>query len=392
MRLPRLRREALRRVHELAEQMLERATRCIGEPRMLLEEELDLQVPARERLLWQGLKKLIEDRCTFAVSTDVDPVELRHRLFAKASQLRLRTNFDRDTRMELIEQVAKELSCPPQRVEDALFADLKPAQRLEEIDISSADELVCRYELGRAQCVLLKAQHVEIRFRPDSPEQSRVVFQKLKFLQLLFNVEHMADEVILQLEGPLSLFRANTRYGLKLAMALPVVAALPECRIRADVTWGKSRTQRVFHWESDELSSVPASSPIRARPEIQRLQTDFQKFSENWSVAPANTILHAPGLGVCVPDLTFTQVHTGNAIHLELLGFWSREAVWRRVDWSASGKLPPVLYVYSDKLRVSESALPQTAHGALLTFKGVIPANKVCAKLEALHSAPQASD
>ena len=382
MRIPRLRADALTRIRQLADQMLALAQTCIGEPRMALDEALDIGVPTKERLLWMGLKKLIFDRCAFAVSSDVEPSDLRQQLFSRAAQLRQQGRFDDESRRLLFEQVATELSSSVQELEFSLFADLKPAQRLEKLELTSADELVSRYELGRAQSVLLRAQHVEVAFRPNSPEQARLAFQKLKFLQLLFRVERTDDRVIVKIEGPLSLFRATTRYGLKLAMALPVLATLPECQLRADVLWGKSRTQRVFRWESCELTSLPPASPLCRRPEIERLQADFHKHSNDWHVAPAASVLHAPGHGVCVPDLVFTHVKTGTLIHLELLGFWSREAVWQRIDWSRSGKLPSVLFVYSDKLRVSEDAMEKASHGALLSFKGVISPDKVRAKLD----------
>jgi hypothetical protein len=383
MRIPRLRADALTRVHQLAEQMLALALPCVGETRMALDEALAIEVPQKERLIWMGLQKLVLDRCTFAISGDVEPSELRRQIFSRAALLRRQGHFDEDSRRLLLEQVASERSMSVPDIEFSLFADLKPAQRLEKLELTSADELVSRYELGRAQSVLLKAQRVEVSFRPSSPEQARRAFQKLKFLQLLFGVERRDDHVIVQIEGPLSLFRATTRYGLKLAMALPILATLPECQLRADVMWGKSRTQRVFRWESCELASLPPLAPPRARPEIERLQADFQKHAKDWRVAPSDSILHAPGQGVCIPDLAFTHVKSAMCIHLELMGFWSREAIWQRIDWARSGKLPRVLFVYSDKLRVSEAALESASHAALLSFKGVISADKVRAKLDA---------
>ena len=70
---------------------------------------------------------------------------------------------------------------------------------------------------------------------------------------------------------------------------------------------------------------------------------------------------------------------------MELLGSWSREAVWQRIDMVKS--LPtPFVFLVSDRLRVSEKALEQSDHGALFIFKGVINRKRLIEKLDGFLS------
>lgn len=399
MRVPRLQGNARARAHQLSMEMLAVANQSVGLTRMEFDEALEERAPPNERLLWRGLKKLLEDRCTFEVNAVIDPIELRSRLFAKASAFRTDQLLDDSARTRLLEELARELLTDAMSVEASLFADLKPAQRLQTVERCDADDLLLRYELGRAQAILLRAEALELRFHFTSPEVLRPVFQKLKFLQLLFSVRQERDELTVHIDGPLSLFRSSTRYGFKLAMALPVFASAPECTLRAQVLWGKARTRRVFVWErADCISELPAA-PVQLAPEISRLQQEFSSISQDWKVEPAQAVFQTPGQGVCIPDLVFTHRVRQEQIYLELLGFWSRDAVWQRVDWARSGTLPRILFAYSEKLRVSEQALDSVESGALLGFKGVIPVHKLLTKLNELcrvrqptsHEAPPRS-
>ena len=75
-------------------------------------------------------------------------------------------------------------------------------------------------------------------------------------------------------------------------------------------------------------------------------------------------------MGLCVPDLVFERA--GTAIHLEVMGYWSREAVWRRVELVQGGLASPILFAVNSRLRVSEEVLPGDAASALYVYKGTM--------------------
>jgi hypothetical protein len=94
--------------------------------------------------------------------------------------------------------------------------------------------------------------------------------------------------------------------------------------------------------------------------------------------------LDLPGVGLCVPDLLFENGENGDKVHLEVLGFWSREAVWRRVDLVERGIGGRILFAVSQHLRVSEDVLGDNLPGALYVYKRVMNARAVLERVEAL--------
>jgi len=71
-------------------------------------------------------------------------------------------------------------------------------------------------------------------------------------------------------------------------------------------------------------------------------------------------------------------------VFVEILGFWSRDAVWKRVELVEKGLAPPIVFCVSARLRVSEQVLPEDASGALYVYKGAIVPRALAAKCEAV--------
>jgi predicted nuclease of restriction endonuclease-like RecB superfamily len=96
--------------------------------------------------------------------------------------------------------------------------------------------------------------------------------------------------------------------------------------------------------------------------------------------------LDVPGAGLCIPDLVFKERGTGARVYFEVLGYWSRDAVWRRVELVQAGLREPVLFAVSSRLRVSEEVLSDDDSAALYVYKGALSARAVLRKLEALQN------
>jgi predicted nuclease of restriction endonuclease-like RecB superfamily len=373
--------ERRRRAEEIAEQLVLAAKGGVGEPRETLEEAWAIEVASKERLLLLGLRKLLDDRCTFETAGGLDPVAVRRAVFERSAAARaadgVRAAFDRAA---ILQSVAEDLDSDAASVEAALFGDLKAAQRLTAVDVGSPRELTERYDLAQAQAVLLKAVRVTARVGGADPDAYRALFRRLKFQRLLFTCEPEGDGYRLEIDGPYSLFSSSTKYGLQLAIALPALAALPRCEIEADVRWGKQKSARTFVWtREDARLPAPDESP-RMRDDVERLLDDVNGRDDAWSAAPADVMFHVPGAGVCVPDVALTNEESGAVVYVEVLGFWSRDAVWKRVELIERGLDERVLFAVSSRLRVSEKALDDDAPGALYVYKGVMSARRVVDK------------
>ena len=55
-----------------------------------------IPVAPRERRLFAGLCKLVEDACEFEMVSALEPAELRSELFLRAAELRRKGEFDRE--------------------------------------------------------------------------------------------------------------------------------------------------------------------------------------------------------------------------------------------------------------------------------------------------------
>lgn len=353
-----------------------------------------VDVGPREHRLRDGLVKLIEDRCQFDTRDDADPEETRRQVFSRASEARASLPagvlLDRET---LLAEVASERGTSPDAIERALFADLRGAHRLTEFRAPSGAGLVAAYEHAQAQAVLLRAVKVTVDVLCSSAGGLRALFRRLKFLRLLHTVVRTEKGHRIVIDGPFSLFESATKYGLQLALVLPALDHCDAWRLEADVRWGKDRTPLSFRLASDAWSA--ASTPLEASPlpdEVQALVRSFVALDTPWRVSESTDILELPGVGLAIPDLVFER-RRGKAgpperVYLEVLGYWSRAAAWKRVELVEAGLPERILFAVSSHLRVSEEVLDGEHPGALYVYKRTMSARVIAERLEQLMARP----
>lgn len=375
------------RAVELATELGERLRAEVGKPRDAVETALEgLELRPSERKLALGLAKLLLDAAEFESHAALDPVELRRLVFSRAAAARraatLEAPFSRDS---VVGAAAAELGLSPAQAEESLYADLRGAERLIRAPALDPAELVRRYEQGQIQAVLLRAVRVTVDVSCAAPEAYRACFHKLKFRKLMYRSERLpSGGYRLEIDGPYSLFESVTKYGLELALMLPALEACDVFELRADIAWGTSRTPLTFeHRHTRARSDRPE---LFARDEVVELARDFAALGSLWEVAPADEIIDLPGSGVCVPDLVFRRKGV-EPIYFELLGFWSRDAVFQRIELAERGLGRRLVFGVSSKLRVSDQLLEADSHAALYVFKGKPNPRALERKLDTLHAA-----
>ena len=371
------------RAIELAEAVLAAARASVGQSRAELAEAWSgLAGKPSERRLVDGLAKLVEDASEFAADTEHDPAELRREVFLAAEALRQRPgeHFERD---RVLAEVAERRGLPPQSVERLLYADLRQAHELLRAPAIGAVALVERYEAAQVQAVLLKAESVSAVVRCRAPGAYRQLFRKLKFRRLLHRIEALDDEGYrIVIDGPYSLFDSVTKYGLNLALVLPALLECDQLQLEAQVRWGKRRERLVFRLEQRRRKGGESAAG-ELPDEVAQLLEAFERLGSSWTARPADKIVDLPGLGVCVPDMVFER-RTGETVFLEVLGYWSREAVWKRVELAEAGLPERMLFAVSSRLRVSEAVLDGDPSAALYVYKGTMSARAIAKKLDAL--------
>lgn len=100
-------------------------------------------------------------------------------------------------------------------------------------------------------------------------------------------------------------------------------------------------------------------------------------------MATTEKLFSVPGLGVCVPDVVCRRAGFSD-VYLELLGYWSRDAVFRRVEWVEQLPDHRFIFLVPHRLRVSEEILPEHVESRLHIFKATPNARRLVQELEAL--------
>lgn len=343
------------------------------------------EVDARDQKVKAGLLKLCLDRCTFEAEPELEPEALRREVFERAASARKKGAF---VRSDVLAEVAALRETTADAVERALFADLRAAHKLLEVATIAPDALVRAYEHGQAQAVLLRATKIVVDVTA-APGPTRALFHKLKFLRLLHVIEKKETQHRITIDGPFSLFESATKYGLELAMVLPALDGCDEWSLAAEVLWGKERTPLLFRLdgaaEEKDTTKKAGRSPAWLADDVKELAKAICALDPAWSARPANAILELAGVGLCVPDLELSR--DGRVVYLESMGYWSRDAVWRRVELVQAGLAAPILFAVSERLRVSEEVLPGDAPAALYVYKGTMHARAVLERINRLWNA-----
>ncbi len=379
--------DAALRAQALAEQVLLVLAGTVNETRLVVEQALnELESTPQEKKLLSALRKLALDDSVFDSNAALDAPSLRREVFSRAvlarQALAIGAHFDR---AQVLAETAAALGVTPELLEAGLYSDLRSAERLLKAPTYAADGLLARHARAEVQAVLLCSVRVVVDVLCATPDQYRTLFQKLKFRQLLFRLSARVDGGYrIEIDGPYSLFESVTKYGLELALLLPALEACDSVQLTADLRWGKKREPLSFSLLLTQARSLEPSPP---RDEVQALLDAFGD-NESWRAEPAQEVLDLPGVGLCVPDLCFTQRDTGELVLCEVLGFWNRAAVWRRIELATQGLSSKIVFVVSARLRVSEELLDGADSAALYVYKAAINPKALQRKLDQLTAGP----
>lgn len=411
--------EAGERLLPIARAYVDLYKRMVGRSREEIDEAVAaVHVSARDRVAALGLRKVLDDRCEYEARSADDPEEVRREVFLAAAaarrELDVRADFDRAA---VLAEVGARLGRSAAELEETLFADLRGAELLKQAWPLGAEALIERYNLALAQSILLRATRVTVLVSGETADRYRRLFRAMRFLGLLHQVALHAEEAparaldggparkgrskgkggpstapepagkkavySITIDGPFSLFGPSQKYGMRLATLLHAVLGCERFLLSADVVWGPRREAAVFR-VSPEDGLVPHAAELpSSSPALDAFVAGFEKLGSPWKVAHSDRIFAAPGEPAVIPDLVFSNERTGEEVFLEAFGFWSRAAVWTRVEQIRRGALPaPLLLAVSKELRVSAEVLEEGDAGEVYVYKATMLPRAVLERLE----------
>jgi predicted nuclease of restriction endonuclease-like RecB superfamily len=378
------------RVRALIDTFHEHVGRTRGELRDALEETTRGRPDFR---LDRGLAKLLEDRSRFLGIESEAAATLRLELFTRAASARRETGtVEREDLLDglLADPGPEALGLPAgserTELDAALYGDLKLNQVLIEIKAIEPEALIDRYNLALAQAVLLRAHHLRVEVRAAEPARLRQLLRHVKFQGLLTLAARQPDgRVLLELDGPLSLFGNTARYGVKMAGFLPALLLCEDWSLEAVVALGRSRTQRTFQLTPAQGLVTHARDAGAWLPElIEAFSGRFAELESEWSVDLQVPLLNLGG-EVIVPDFRFVHV-SGFEASMEVLGYWRRGGVARRLEALSEHGAPNLVVAVDHKLKLGDEGV-KGLEGPVVPYREVPNGRTVLRVLERLRKA-----
>jgi predicted nuclease of restriction endonuclease-like RecB superfamily len=320
---------------EQAELLIKIYRQAIGTTRGMIDEQLaDHFGEEKETNLPRALAHLLEGRSVYVTASFDTPQTIRERLFLRAAHqrksLNIGANFNRDA---LIRELALEYSVPDAYIEQSLFADLPSEQVLCEFKALEPIELLQLYNISLVQSIMLRSTSIEIVLRDNSLEWYRRFFQLVKFYRLIYELEQVGDLTFrLTFDGPLSLFTATTRYGLQIANLFPLILQSKDFELKATLAWGPTRKKKWMRVDPDDNLVASQIDDLQYMPQdLQDFYQLFQKRVHDIEIV-TNVDLISMLQNIWIPDFKLTHKHSGGIVYLELLGYWRRANLERRLQ------------------------------------------------------------
>lgn len=330
----------------------------------------------------RGLRRVLEDASEFATDAPIPPSEIRARLFAGGPAPRTSVPGGPPSAADRIAALAAELDCPAAHLARALFADLKDNQVLRACPVASGRWLLDRYNVALVQGLLLDALEVEIRLDRPKPERARQLFRAIRFHQLMHRLEPVPQtpgSFRILLDGPASLFRLSTRYGMALARFFPVVPLLDTpWTLTARVAWRRLHRSLVVGSADRLRSHLPDVGTWVSREE-QEFEARFRALDSGWALERGAAVLDLGGEALWAPDWV---VRRGDREALvEIVGVWRKAWLSRRLDLLARHGARNAVLVVSRALVGDKGEFPDLP-GAVVAFRRVVPVKDVLAAVE----------
>ncbi len=300
---------------------------------------------------------------TFEVRSPLDPAMLRQRVFECSAQTVPSPQTSSQTLSHLANALSRELEreVSPEQIRAGLYADLPDNHILTQFDAPTPDALIHRYNLSQAQGVLYRASHVTITAHRNDPGEYKLLFRYMKLFGLMAYIEGDADHgFTLTIDGPASLFKPSTRYGLALAKMLPALLHVTRWQLTATLVPRavSPYTPPLARFSLDDkcglVTHYPPGKPHDSMIE-QAFAERWQHTKTEWRLEREVDLIPLPG-SVMVPD--FRLVHPdGRAFLFEIVGYWRPEYLRKKFSQVRRAGRDDLILAVSERLNLEKAGV-----------------------------------
>jgi uncharacterized protein len=340
----------------------------------------------------RGLAHLLSSEAfsTFETVSPLDPLALRERVFALAAQGVPSAQATLQVMQTVADRLSQELDreVALEQVQAGLYADLPDNQVLTQFEAPTPEALLHRYNVSQVQGVFYRASQVVLTAHRNDPGQYKLLFRYIKLFSLMSYIEGDADHgFTLTLDGPTSLFKPSTRYGLKLAMLLPALLHVTQWSLAATLHQkdAYTGTVRVGRFTLDDgcglVTHYPPGKTYDSMLEASFVER-WEKAKTEWRLEREVDLIPIPG-SVMIPD--FRLVHPdGRSLLLEIVGYWRPEYLRKKFSQVRQSGRDDLVLAVSERLNLEKAGVKiQETPARIVWFKDQLLPKAVLEAIEA---------
>lgn len=333
--------------------------------------------PPKQRLAAFMLERGMSTRVDAAVA----PKDVRERVWREAARAAP------SERALALERAAASFGITSDDVLSALFADL-PAERV----VNGIDEppspgaLAARANLWLAQSMVSRAARLVL----DVKGASRQLLRGAKAKGLICTVSGTADvsAAVLDLSGPMSLFKRTRLYGRSLASLLPALAWCDRWILDADCVVAGRPAQFRLSTGAPILPADPPPKRFDSKVE-ERFAKDFEKLlaasSKNGGTRLPWTLVREPrpivvGDALLFPDFALERPNQ-EPVFIELVGFWTPAYLDEKLARYRRARIANLILCVDEDLAAMDGELPENAR--IVRFRKRVSMGALLAALDA---------
>ena len=363
-----------------ANELIQMVSDHVGRTRGELDETLKQATgQGRDFKVRRGLARLLIKRASVDSTCPIEPSRIRETVFELAAK---KHPVSRDDRQHVFDTAAEILDIPARDIERFLYADLAAHQRLTSFDSITAEALIHRYNVALVQGALLRARSLLITIRTPNTKRLRQLMRYLKFYRLLYTAQRQSEGTYLfKIDGPLSVLKHSSRYGLALANFFPALLLCEQWMLVADYQAAPRKRKGVLQLDSDlGLKSHYRDTGMWTAPEETALLARLNELVDgDWQIIEAAELLDLDGQGAVVPDFVLRNQSTGKTAYIDIVWQWRKAALKTRYLPLEKHKAGNVVLAVCNGKQSEGGVLPKLKV-PIHTFKGV-PNAKTLLKL-----------
>jgi predicted nuclease of restriction endonuclease-like RecB superfamily len=341
-------------------------------------------------MVQRGLIKLIQDKAKIETVSALPPTEIRMAVFrAAAAHWPVVPGMGGEDggRDAALAAASWELGITVEAVEAGLFADTKTEERLVSLTSYEPAVLLARYNLALAQAVLFRARQVTVQLPGITAARARQVFRTIKFHRLMYEAkkEPRIKGYVIVLDGPMSLFRQTSRYGLQMALFLSGLCLAERWELEAEVAWGKERKPKQMRLsDKTGLISHLADKGMWVSDEQRQLEKNWKKraLPLGWKLSRSARVVQLGQGQVLVPDYVIKHTDGREAL-LEIVWFWRKQAFKRRREHLAKHGPKNLILAVATRLNADQGDT-DVGDATVYPFKGTILPKRIVSIAEAI--------